>query len=336
MGYKKHILKKKVKIALVVFMSLIICITIGYLIFNWIQGDDEVLGGEGIELGTANAIEHTSKQVDKAKRGSIDVLALGNSDLFSGFNPLQLWHEKGITSYAAGGSMQNMSSTYYMLEEILKYQKPKVLILELDNFFEKRGDDNKAEAKENTYRTCYPLFKYTSLWKQLKNKSYTQKKSANTRTFVRGYYYKTEIDPYKEGYSYMGSKNGEEPVVSYTQKYFPKIMSLAKQNNCQVIFLCFPSRTSWNYKKHNTVSKYAEKYKVPFLDMNVDQYNSGFDWETDTRDAGNHLNHNGATKVTKFLGEYLVDHYNLTDHRENPKFDDWNEDYNRFISQLNH
>lgn len=331
--HKKLMLKKKLRKYLVIFIIISILFTVFYIVNIYSKKKDLVFGGSGIEV-TSDQLKKYNGNVDTAKKGSIDILAIGNSDLFSGFNPLQLWNEKGMTSYAAGGSMQNMSGTYYMLTEILKYQKPKVVILELDNFFETRGNDNKNEAIENTYKTCFPLFKYTSLWKQLKNKSYTQKKHANSRTLVRGYYYKTEAIPYTKGYSYMGNKSGEESVVEYTQKYFPKIMQLLKKNNCQVIFLCLPSRTSWNYQKHNTVQKYAKQYQVPYLDMNIDSFDTGFDWKTDTRDAGNHLNHSGATKITRFLGEYLDSHYSLIDHRSNPQFSDWNEDYRNFVSKI--
>lgn len=326
--------KKIVRICLILLIVISICLTISYILSSDREKNNIVLGGSGIEA-LSTELKQYSGNVDIAKKGSIDVLAIGNSDLFSGFNPLQLWHEKGITSYAAGASMQNMSSTYYMLEEILKYQKPKVLILELDNFFEERGKDNKAEAKDNTYRTCYPLFRYTPLWNQLKNKSYVQKNSANARTVMRGYYYKTEVLANDKGYSYMGKDDSKrEKMVQYTEKYFPKIMQLAQKNNCQVIFLCFPSRTSWNYRKHNTVASYAKKYQVPYLDLNTDDYGTQFNWKTDTRDAGNHLNHSGATKMTKFLGDYLTEHYLLTDHRGNPLFADWDNDYQNYISSI--
>ncbi|MFR7590284.1 MAG: hypothetical protein ACLUVC_02480 [Longibaculum sp.] len=332
MKYKKIRLKNRVKKNLIVLLCLIICILCIHNVLGYIKNLNEELVDFSFPFPSINL---TFPDIDIAKKGSIDVLALGNSDLFSAFNPLQLWNEKGITSYAAGGSMQNMSATYYMLEEIFKYQNPKVLILELDNFFETRGKDDKNEAKLNTYKTCFPLFRYTPLWKQLKNKSYVQKSLANSRTLLRGYYFKTEIMPNNQGYSYMGKNNDEKvEMVKYTKKYFHKIMSLTRRKNCKVIFLCLPSATSWNYQKHNTVAEYAKQYDVPYLDMNISDYGIGFDWKTDTRDAGNHLNHSGATKVTKFLGDYLKEHYDLIDHRGNTNFKDWEDDYQYFTTLL--
>lgn len=329
MSHRKMKNKKKRLISIVI----VVCIICSAL-FCFVLEKNGVFGKSDIDFIDSRYVEKKLTQTDSAKKGSIDVLTIGNSDLFSGINPLQLWNEKGITSYAAGVSMQNMCSVYYMLDEILKYQKPKVVILELDNFFETRGKDSREEALKDTYETCYPLFRYTPLWEELKDQPYTQEEAAYTRTFTRGYYYSNKVQPYRRGYSYMGRKTGEEPMVAYTKKYFPKIMELLEENNCQVIFLCLPSRTSWTYRKHNTVEKYAQKYNVPYIDMNIDAYNLGFNWKTDSRDAGNHLNYNGATKVTTFLGDYLTQNYSLTDHRENPEFSDWNNDYLNFSIKL--
>ncbi|WP_092330989.1 hypothetical protein [Butyrivibrio sp. YAB3001] len=43
----------------------------------------------------------------------------------------------------------------------------------------------------------------------------------------------------------------------------------------------------------------------------------GIDTKTDFADKG-HLNNDGAKKVSDFLGEYLVNHYELTDFRNVP------------------
>lgn len=318
----RKLLKSKVIIGII----LIICLSCMVVIMQPLPVEKKKPNDNQLDVSK----KQNKPKIDDGKEGSIDVLAVGNSDLFSGFNPLQLWNEQGITSYAAGASMQNMSTTYYMIEKILTVQKPKVIILELDNFFETRGNENKSEAIEMTLKTAYPLFMHSAYWDIIKDKPYVQKEKANQRTFLRGYYYKTEVEGNEEGYSYLGWNIGEEPMVPYTEKYFSKIMDLAKENNSYVIFLCFPSKTSWSYRKHNTVSSYAKKYNVPFLDMNIDNYGTGFNWMTDTRDAGNHLNHSGATKVTKFIGEYLAEHYDLVDHRGNPKFIDWDEDSKKF------
>lgn len=40
-----------------------------------------------------------------------------------------------------------------------------------------------------------------------------------------------------------------------------------------------------------------------------------FDWDTDTRDYGDHLNYYGATKASRAVADILHDRYGLQDHR---------------------
>ena len=54
---------------------------------------------------------------------------------------------------------------------------------------------------------------------------------------------------------------------------------------------------------------------------------------TDTRDGGNHLNYSGATKMTKYIGQYLKDNYTLNDYRHDPHYEQWNKDYEMFMKK---
>ena len=58
-----------------------------------------------------------------------------------------------------------------------------------------------------------------------------------------------------------------------------------------------------------------------------------FNWLTDTRDGGNHLNYNGAKKMTKYLGKYLIENYHLMDHRQDNAYNQWNLDYQSFMKK---
>ena len=42
----------------------------------------------------------------------------------------------------------------------------------------------------------------------------------------------------------------------------------------------------------------------------------GIDWQTDTYDAGAHLNVCGAEKLTSYFGKLLKQNHGLADHRE--------------------
>lgn len=64
------------------------------------------------------------------EEGTVDVLILGPSLAFADINTATLWSEYGISAFHLGGSIQPMWNTYYYMKEALKYQRPKVMILE--------------------------------------------------------------------------------------------------------------------------------------------------------------------------------------------------------------
>ena len=262
----------------------------------------------------------TSKKEEKYT--GIDVVAIGNSDLYSAFNPQQLWDDQGIPSYVAAAPNSNVCISLHMLEGVLVCQKPKVVILEVDEFFEKKGLTNLALASNYAYDNCYSMFsKQENLLNCPPINNGTRE---SNRVKNRGYAYTTLKKSYYGEFSYMVKSDKRAQVNSAVEPYLPKFIELAKKYDCQILFVCMPSASSWSYEKHNTVSDYAKKYGIPFIDFNVNQYDTGFDWLTDSRDGGNHLNTNGAKKMTKYLGKYLKDNYDLTDHRHDESYSEWN------------
>ena len=73
------------------------------------------------------------------------------------------------------------------------------------------------------------------------------------------------------------------------------------------------------------MAELAEKNKIVYLDLNLVE-EIGINWKTDTKDAGDHLNFAGAKKVTKYIGKYLNEKFQLTDHRGDAKYQKWYED----------
>ena len=275
-----------------------------------------------------------NNQVKDTKDTSIDIVAIGNSDLYSGWNSLQLWNEQGITSFVAAGPKQNTKLSYYMLKEVLKIEKPKLVVLEVDAFF---GEYEEIDSKGYQYtaqKYCYKLFENKEEWSIIKDEPYMKSEYLQNRMRLYGYYYDKTVEKCTTGFSYMKKSQNRTTVSSYTKKYLNKIIQLAYENNCQILFICFPSESSWSYARHNTVSDYAKKYSIPFIDLNIEQYDTGFSWLSDSRDGGNHLNYSGATKMTHFLGQYIKNNYQIKDKRNDSLYTSWNEDYDNFIKEL--
>lgn len=60
----------------------------------------------------------------------IDVLFVGNSHLLTGMNPYFFTRQTGLNSFILGASGVCVADLYYIIEEAIKVQKPKVIVLE--------------------------------------------------------------------------------------------------------------------------------------------------------------------------------------------------------------
>ena len=76
---------------------------------------------------------------------------------------------------------------------------------------------------------------------------------------------------------------------------------------------------------HRGIVKLAEENGVDFLDGNNDLEGVGIDWNEDTFDRGDHLNLSGSVKLTEYLAAYLEKECSLTDHRNDPAYQSWEE-----------
>ena len=61
---------------------------------------------------------------------TIDVLFMGSSLAATSYIPQELYDRYGITSYNLASEKQSPVISYYWLKEALRYQSPKVLILD--------------------------------------------------------------------------------------------------------------------------------------------------------------------------------------------------------------
>lgn len=260
--------------------------------------------------------------------GSLEVVFLGDSEMQTGVIPMELWKEYGITSYTCAQSGQRTMEAYYWLRETLKTQKPKLVVMDADQFY--HCGDRQAEFKtaiEKTAHYYFPALKYHNQWKRWKERQ--EMKPVRERNHMKGYNYHDAVKPY-EGGEYMTETDKQEASRPMVRFWLNRIMELCKKENIEVLFVGIPTPLNWNYARHNEVNEYALSQGVPFLDMNLLVKELQIDWKADSMDGGDHLNLSGARKVTRYLGNYLKENYKLTDQRENPMYQHWMRDYEKY------
>ena len=78
---------------------------------------------------------YTVTEFYKERNNSIDVLYVGNSCIYTGVSPMEVYKHTGITGYAFSTSGQRMVSSYYFIKEAFRTQQPKLVILEIGEAF---------------------------------------------------------------------------------------------------------------------------------------------------------------------------------------------------------
>lgn len=306
-------------------------------------------------FGAANDILRF-KVVDKAdmihpfyeiEENTLDILCIGSSHAYHSLQPDLLWGEYGIPSYTLGSPGQTVPCSYYLLKEALKYQKPKLVLLETYCFPRKYKFKNdsylrqaidgmkfgkvKIEALNDLLpdyswkeKLSYyiPFLMYHSRWGELEDYDFTQ------HAWLKGGVLDFRQEPQTE--PVFPKKPLKIPKMN--RKYLKKIIRLCKKNEIQLIFFAAPFASTDTAKEalrvNLSVEKYAAKRGIPFLfyqktgELDIDY---GLDFYDDQ-----HLNTNGTEKLTTSLAKWLLQNYDLTDRRQEERYESWNEDYERY------
>ncbi len=256
-----------------------------------------------------------------------DLIFLGSSQTYSGFNPEVFDANLNIHSYNLGTPAEVSVVTYYRFKDAVEKSVPRVAIVEA--YFRTLPRDINV--------------RYIPHW--LNSLSFENKKSLlSEMSFgerVRLYLNLTHMDEKiielivglrkkrLEGYKgFVSSKNRvnlfeletENRFEGYTfeinnhtkknMKYLDKIITLAKEKNIKLIFVTtpLPSASLEGIKNYNEIHQYLNTFfkekNIAYYDFNVLK-NPVFIDEKDFEDS-NHLNYFGALKISEFISREIL------------------------------
>ena len=180
----------------------------------------------------------------------------------------------------------------------------------------------------------FPLVKYHDNWKHLKLTTFLQPRR-KYHFSNKGMAYANTVKAYPFGNEYMQLSGGKHAMLSEEKlDQFQKIYDLCDRNGIRLVLLTVPSANTWNKGKSDTVKQLAKKYDLTYYDYNR-QLPADFNWVTDSKDGGNHLNYAGASAVTKDLAKKLTDDLtmNPTSLTKEQK-QQWKKDYEHFHKSI--
>ena len=260
--------------------------------------------------------------------GLIDIVAIGNSNIYSGFSPMELWGRYGYASYVSGEPRQQMVSAVSILKKYLTTQSPKVVILDADEVF--TGNNHLNSVAQSAIEEHIPLIKYHNNWKTLRFSTLLHRPCRNYISPLMGQSVSRIVRGYTGG-NYMKACSGTEKIPTAALISLNAFTSLCREHNIPLLLITIPCATSWSTARHDAIAQYAKENGLTYLDFNVMDKETGFDWHSDTGDGGTHLNISGSRKITAYLGAYLKKNYSsLQDRRSDAAWALWGQYYARY------
>ena len=293
-----------------------------------------------ITLQNPNPMADTNaRAIFDEPKNTVDLVAIGNSNVRSGIIPMQLWKDYGITGYAWGEPAVDPFDAELYLKKIFKKQSPSVVVLEASFFFRNTTltENLNSRVKSGLASIC-PLISYHSTLTKLFKYSFRDLMQA-THSVTKGYFVNFKAKSSKKGKTYMKKSSSDDVLSPIVEKQVLKIEKLCKENGAQLIITALPSTSDWGYKRHELTEEFCSRNQLEFLDMNTSDALEAMNmnWKNDTRDGGTHLNYYGASLATGYLGQYLAENHPMTDFRGKSEYQQWEEDCRYFyngISQI--
>lgn len=266
------------------------------------------------------------------KDETLDVVILGDSEAYSSFSPMEMYHQHGMTSYVCATSGQPLYYTKSLLERTLKTQSPQVVVIETNAIFR---NFSSAEPIADKISELLPVFDYHDRWKSLNTDDLTGTVNYTYNNVLKGFNYNTSVLKVQDLKGYMEKTDKKEAIPLFNQYLLDSMVQTCKDQGIEVVLVSTPSPVNWDSRKHNRIEHYASQKNIRYVDLN-DQKLVNIDWQKDTRDAGDHLNYSGAKKVTAFLSNYLHKTFHLPDHRQDENYETWKkswEDYKKIVKE---
>lgn len=280
---------------------------------------------------------------EKEENENTDILFLGSSTMSVNIELAELWSKYGIAGYCLGaGGMSNYDS-YYRLIEAEKSHPVKMVVIDaracmysfeynereaiIENVSGLKYSLNKwrfvkaaAEPEDRLdYFLEFPLYhdRYNSItkWDFLHTSSLGENDKGTWTVF-----YGNQYSPTLEAASDVTEYYALDEKAEY---YFRKTIEYCLEHDIEILIIKTPdANRTVDQKIYNTVELITDEYNVPFVNLNNYDDEIGL-VSSDFYYDDNHLNVIGARKCSDFLGQYLMENYDLIDHRGEDEYKSW-------------
>ncbi len=263
------------------------------------------------------------------------IAIIGDCEVYENISPITLWREYGYTSFIRGSAQQTVWQSYYLLEDTLRYETPELVIfnvlslkfnepqneaynrMSIDGMrlsTSKLGAAKASMMPEETLMSyIFPILRYHERWKELTmdDVKYIFKPRQVTHN---GFLMRMDVKPVTVIPKGNKLKNYQFGETAY--EYLDKITELCRSKGIPLLLIKAPSIFPYWYPEwEEQMEQYAKNNSLTYINTLEISEQIGIDFNTDTYDAGLHLNCQGAEKLSQYLGGEISRLYGLEDKR---------------------
>ncbi|MGL5125063.1 MAG: hypothetical protein ACRC6U_03665 [Fusobacteriaceae bacterium] len=293
----------------------------------------------------------------KIPKNELDLVFLGSSHSYTTYNPEVFDNTLKTNSFNMGSNSQALDQLYFNLCEILNYQRPKYVFIELfslsgnskynagnwfiyDNLDGQKISINKIKTvinyrkKSDYLNSITPFFRNHNNWKKPDVLSANLKRILDKNN-------KKELIKFS-GFEKINSEMNDETVKKYAsetpnkfknfkvsdynENYLKKINQLSNKYKFKIIYVYSPMYRDYinpfYAQKHNVLKEKALKYGDDFLDFNIIGKEIGLT-KSSFENAYNryqHTSYKGSKQISEYLVEYIKKNNLLNISREKSEF----------------
>lgn len=275
-----------------------------------------------------------------------DVFLLGTSRMMDAVSPMELWRDTGVTSYNLANSSEVLDVTEQVLRIALDTHVPKIALI--DVFYVGHSVDEAwtypyrhmffdeiplSQAKYDAVRAVLPESEwlefmipftlYHGRWEELLGGS--AERMVECEPFMMGGELRIG---HAEGAPFVRTQAAEAAELpGYAA--LRRIAALCRERGVTPVFVALPGyATQQEQMNMNGAARVAQELGVTFLNMlDVEGL---VDPAADCYDGVGHMNPDGASKTTAYLGRWLTENFDLPDHRGDAAYAYWDDSLARY------
>lgn len=294
---------------------------------------------------TGTSVTTLADEFYDMKRDTVELGIIGSSQLVNGISCGRLLSRYGISAFSCATGEQPVLCGWFYLMELYRLQHIKVVIYDTSMLYEPEEEArfrktldtapmsvnklklimerSRSEEASDFFSYFFPLLNYHTRWSGLKAQDFNYREKQGDMFW--GNIYGGEVNR-NASYEKI-CVDGETPDESVQMDAgelaaFQKLVAYCREHDIELVLIKTP-KTTWESAKTTGCQALADEYGLDYLDFNTGELlqEIGFDAGKDMWNQ-DHLNVRGTDKLTDYMGEYLLAHYEFEDFRENPDFDE--------------